>query len=61
MKPWGIITLRLKPHIWKSQQGYWLCHGITDNAFTQGYGNTPKVAYDNFILARDRSNRMPRR
>lgn len=36
----------MKPRIWKSRNGYWICHG--QNRFgvlMQGYGYNPSIAW----------------
>ncbi len=40
-----MITPRLKPHIYRSPNNYWIAHFMNE----QGYGPTPKLAYDYLI------------
>lgn len=42
--------MSVKPRIWKSRNGYWICHG--NNLFgipMQGYGNDPRTAWDHWF------------
>ena len=42
----------MKPRIWKSPNGYWICHGV--NLFgiqVQGYGRNARESWDHWFTS----------